>query len=833
MDRTRERKMSFSSSRRRSRGMVPKESSGIWKVENEGIDTIRERYRIKDHRLNGRTRHSRLVSNESSDESFDEEMAGGQNGQAVIKDTKLKGYDEIIVGVPVPRRARGLKRRLQNSVVNAQSSNVSKETGDEAVPISETEVEVAKVLFGLTKLHSQDSDAVVDTFQGSSVPDTSALPKGSKGKKFKPLQSDDDEKPSMIITSNSKSDVTIDQLNAGSSVPFPSMNGKLAGISSTIEKVTTSSTKLDKSSSNNSGQSTVETPLLGPQNVVSPTVLAEEKPSPASSIMSQPFMSAIHPGQAKPLLLNKGDEDSNANCKTEHEQSEQLTGKGLDRRKQDLPPQSCQNKNLDRHKGASPVSSVKDCVKKMKYEIDLMALPHGDEVDAINECDPQVSYINQAPLVMLPPTRPNHCATHCYIARLIHFQQQLVKLNPFCQTAGSLGKPYNLSAVPQPGALLLGGPVIRNPNAVINGSSRSSSTSPLNSQYPVPNYSDSSKDAEKGRHLLQQSHQGGFFLFPINQIQSQAAGQKASDLSQAEKSLSKSNASSALALTSTSCSNLTAIPDNQNLTMFKGNNPFLNTPAYQAYIAQQQRPPLPLFHGSSNSSQLYSGALQLTPIPTASCGSSFENCLQEKQILHSPKTLLEAHDNKPEHSRNCGISRSQRTLQNYSLPAGKHRQPLSPLTNQAKELSKANSSSSGGPSELNHFRKQVVVQTNSPISTLSTSVSVASSVAYSDQNKPRERLCSLQCMPKPDICLENTSSRKVTPVHSLIDAAKAHQNSSVHLTFPGSLNTRKPTVSEQALLSSSIGLTTVATVSSVQGAASLPVKSAEQKPAAA
>lgn len=108
---------------------------------------------------------------------------------------------------------------------------------------------------------------------------------------------------------------------------------------------------------------------------------------------------------------------------------------------------------------------------------------------------------------MLPPTRPNHCATHCYIARLIHFQQQLAKLNPFCQTAGSSGKPYNLAAVPQPGALLLGGPVIRNPNAVINGSSRSSSTLPLNSQYPVPNYSDSTKDAEKGRHLLQQSHQ--------------------------------------------------------------------------------------------------------------------------------------------------------------------------------------------------------------------------------------------------------------------------------------------------------------------------------------
>lgn len=180
------------------------------------------------------------------------------------------------------------------------------------------------------------------------------------------MQSDDDAKPSMIITSNSKSDVTTNQLNAVSSVPFPSMNGKLAGISSTIEKVTTSSTKLDKiSSSNNSGQSKIETPLLGPQNVVSPTVLAEERPSPTSSIMSQPFMSAIHHGQAKPVLLNKGDGDSNANCKTQHKQSEQLTGKELDQVKQDLPSQSCQNKNLDHHKGLVHFSNRKQQQQKV------------------------------------------------------------------------------------------------------------------------------------------------------------------------------------------------------------------------------------------------------------------------------------------------------------------------------------------------------------------------------------------------------------------------------------------------------------------------------------
>lgn len=98
---------------------------------------------------------------------------------------------------------------------------------------------------------------------------------------------------------------------------------------------------------------------------------------------------------------------------------------------------------------------------------------------------------------MLPPTRPGHCATHCFIARLIHFQQQLVKLNPLWQAAVSLDKPYNLSVLPQPGALVLGGPVIRNPNATAGSSAVS-----LSCQYPIPSHSDSLKDVEKGRHLL-------------------------------------------------------------------------------------------------------------------------------------------------------------------------------------------------------------------------------------------------------------------------------------------------------------------------------------------
>lgn len=327
MERIREnqRKMPFSSSRRSSRGIVSKQSSGIWKVENEGIDSIRERYRIMDHyRLNGRMRRGSLIANESSDESFDGEMAE----ERTMSKAWFKVYDEII-GVPVPRRARsGLKRRPQDSFIAAEPSNASKGSREEMVPISESEVEVAKFLFGLTRLNSQDSDAAADTFQSSSVPVISTISKDSKRKKSRHIQTDETGKSSVTITCNSKSDWTTNQVNDNSSVPISSTSGQQADSSSCIKEMAPSSPKHHKiSSPNNSCQTKMDAQFLGPQNSVPIPILAEEKPSPTSHINAKTLTSPDHHEQP----------NSNATCKTQHEQTEQLS-EMESQMKQDLPP---------------------------------------------------------------------------------------------------------------------------------------------------------------------------------------------------------------------------------------------------------------------------------------------------------------------------------------------------------------------------------------------------------------------------------------------------------------------------------------------------------------
>nr|CAD1821769.1 unnamed protein product [Ananas comosus var. bracteatus] len=68
----------------------------------------------------------------------------------------------------------------------------------------------------------------------------------------------------------------------------------------------------------------------------------------------------------------------------------------------------------------------------------------------------------QPPVLISPEPRPKRCATHCYIAKSIHYQQQLAKMNPFwpaaAGTAAPYGaKPYNLSLVPPAGAAALFG----------------------------------------------------------------------------------------------------------------------------------------------------------------------------------------------------------------------------------------------------------------------------------------------------------------------------------------------------------------------------------------
>jgi len=163
----------------------------------------------------------------------------------------------------------------------------------------------------------------------------------------------------MMITCNSRSDGTTNQVNATSSVPTSSMSGHQADRSSCVKEVEASSLKLDKVSSlNNSGQSKIEA-KLDPRNVVSVPVLREEKPSPTSPINAELFMSPDHHEKANYVLLKKEDGNSNAHCKTEHKQTDQLTEQKLSQLKPDLPPLSSQNEKLDPHNRLGHCSNQK------------------------------------------------------------------------------------------------------------------------------------------------------------------------------------------------------------------------------------------------------------------------------------------------------------------------------------------------------------------------------------------------------------------------------------------------------------------------------------------
>ncbi|XP_010440367.1 PREDICTED: protein TIME FOR COFFEE-like isoform X1 [Camelina sativa] len=121
----------------------------------------------------------------------------------------------------------------------------------------------------------------------------------------------------------------------------------------------------------------------------------------------------------------------------------------------------------------------------------------------------------QPPHLLFNQPRPKRCATHCYIARNIHYHQQFTKINPFWPaTAGSLplygSNACNLSLMPS--AELQGSVLSRNPNTVPEKSSLSASNS--------------SDTAQRKQILLQQALPAGAsnnimhgpaFIFPLGQ----------------------------------------------------------------------------------------------------------------------------------------------------------------------------------------------------------------------------------------------------------------------------------------------------------------------------
>uniref|UniRef100_A0A7N0TXD8 Time for coffee n=1 Tax=Kalanchoe fedtschenkoi TaxID=63787 RepID=A0A7N0TXD8_KALFE len=141
----------------------------------------------------------------------------------------------------------------------------------------------------------------------------------------------------------------------------------------------------------------------------------------------------------------------------------------------------------------------------------------------------------QPPQVLLNQPRPKRCATHCYIAQNITYQQQFTRMNPFWPAAAGSAptlygaKPCNLNVVPP---LELHGctgvrgvnPVQDKSLGVFNGSSTSK-----DKPSQGPNNADT---AQRKQILLQQSvpagpssnlMRGPAFIFPLNQQQAAVA----------------------------------------------------------------------------------------------------------------------------------------------------------------------------------------------------------------------------------------------------------------------------------------------------------------------
>ncbi|XP_058094130.1 protein TIME FOR COFFEE-like isoform X6 [Magnolia sinica] len=751
---------SFSSSRRRSRGNVFRESHGVSEVEDGGNDpVVRDRSNGNDRsrrrrRLSSSNESFRVdqddVADGSSDESLDEEheeedemvpRTGGSLRQASRGKSQWKGSDEVI-GVSVPRKARSASaKRLQDSFpavrqssssspartsaasVSPPPSNASMRAGKRMKPVtmktkpmktskvsiseSEVEVEVAQVLYGLTRLQSHPSPAKPEIFQTSSPkldlkhnssneasvsvvskasspvsspvsPPSSqplVLPQHSspvaaptlmapKRKKPKPVSLEDSSDPTTLMACSSKSSGSTNAGNPISLVAASPVMKMAADKDPQGTKVEVLSAEGDKHAAvSNSDSSKPETSLpvsstcqtSMPRDPLHP----EEKPSSLNPAEAKTVVSpeervpvSVVPTTAEERILD-------ADCKLSIDQNQQITQKEMSSFSQDLPvpdvkleaPKMCVSPHKIR---CSSVSAATEGVKGPRIEIDLMAPPENfcpDDcmTNAVDRSAPLASDYGHAPVVMLPHPRPNRCATHLFIARLIHYQQQLARLNPFWHAAAAAGsaalygaKPYNMSILPQSDVLLFGGSSIRNPNTLPNSSLGCGSAGSLNGHNLKEKAPNSFADVPRKQPLLPQSaQQGPAFIFPISQ--SKAGETKPGGLAESAGLLSASGAAAAAVAAAAASANTkfgniaTPTSDPQYLTMLHSNYPFPVPPPYRAHINQQPLQPAaaPFFAGSfypSQLLQLQSHSLPQTQNPTCSTGS----LTSHKQHLRPP-----------------------------------------------------------------------------------------------------------------------------------------------------------------------------------------------------
>ncbi|XP_031272100.1 protein TIME FOR COFFEE [Pistacia vera] len=316
----------------------------------------------------------------------------------------------------------------------------------------------------------------------------------------------------------------------------------------------------------------------------------------------------------------------------------------------------------------------------------------------------------QPPNLLFSQPRPKRCATHCYIARSIHYLQQFTRMNPFWPAAASSASLYGAKAC----NLNVGPPTELHGTVPGKGVNNAQDKGQGLAIFPGPTGKDNKGSqhanlmdaAQRKQVLLQQALPPGApsnmlaptFIFPLSQQQAAAAaavrpGSVKSPPAAGNAASSSGSNSASMSVTTTAGAAATAMGFNyQNIPgSSETQTPYLailqnnaypfpmsahmgGTPAYRGTPAQS----MPFFNGSFYPSQmLHHSQLQQQQQQQQSLPAQSHQSQQGHQnaSISSGSSSSQKHL-KSQHPRphNSGISGGNGTLQSFPAPKNQPQQ---------------------------------------------------------------------------------------------------------------------------------------------------------------
>ncbi|KAG5560138.1 hypothetical protein RHGRI_003430 [Rhododendron griersonianum] len=361
--------------------------------------------------------------------------------------------------------------------------------------------------------------------------------------------------------------------------------------------------------------------------------------------------------------------------------------------------------------------------------------------------------------------RPKRCATHCYIARNIHYLQQFMKMNPFwppaAGSAASLfgAKPCNLNLMPS--AELQG----NNAGKILNSvqeKGQGLSIFPGQSAKDKGSQANNIADAQRKQQqiMLQQALppgapsnilHGPAFIFPLNQQQAAVAAAAASIRPGSVKPpASSGNVAASTASTSASVSGSTTAPPAATAVTFSYPNMPLPTSETQ-FLAILQNNPYPFPIPSVGAPPTYRGT-QAQAMPF------FNGSFYSSQMMH-PAQLQQQQQQQQ-------LSAQQQNTSSGSSSSQKHLHSQQQQQQRPQGSSGNNLHNFPAPKKTNHHMPNAEVGGEDSPSTADSRVSRASKGVYSQ---------NFAAMPMP-IHTQNFALMSPAPLSVLGGAASGGGN---------------------------------------------------------